>query len=137
VKYTFGQFDQPQHPSTKNKDQNVFISLFLQMKNFPRKNLSGNNKVFQLRNSSGFESGSVFQNIPQNSYDKNYGEGIQLQKYGMITLGICYLFEKVVLKNLSGNNKVFQLRNSSGFESGGVFQNIQQNSYDENYDKHR
>ncbi len=107
------------------------------MKNFPRKNLSGNNKVFQLRNSSGFESGSVFQNIPQNSYDKNYGEGIQLQKYGMITLGICYLFEKVVLKNLSGNNKVFQLRNSSGFESGGVFQNIQQNSYDENYDKHR
>jgi hypothetical protein len=62
------------------------------------KNMFRNNKVFQLRNSSVFDSGSVFQNIPQNSYYKNDGEGIQLQKYGLITLGICYLFEKLSSK---------------------------------------
>jgi hypothetical protein len=72
------------------------------------------------------------QNIPQNSCDENNGKGTQLQKYGMITLGIWYPFEKVSSKNMFSNNKVFQLQNFMVLSPAAYLQNIPQNSYDKN-----
>jgi hypothetical protein len=89
----------PNIPVQKQGSECFYFS-FPSDENFPQKKTSpATTKFFNCEILLVLSPATYLRNIQQNSYDKNNGEGIQLQKCGMITLGYA-----TPLRNFSQKN---------------------------------